>query len=196
MEKRISFSEKSNCDITPIKETILNLLNKTIDNNPLNKKEFEFIIEIIGIHPYILEEIGFKPDKFYQLMEKNEILATEIFIKLINCSLFESYLSLFIEKTWSVNSLKIINKLIQIIEFPSCFIKLYMIHVIKEYKKQNNLSEKERLSKLFSFFVLNLLNHEHITVDIIPTCINEILDNNYKDPDVLKLKEKIISFRN
>ena len=196
MAKRIFFSEKSNCDITPIKETLLNLLNKSIDNKLLNEKEFEFIVEIIGINPYILEEIGFKPDKFYQLMEQNELLATEIFIKLINCSLFENYLSLFVEKTWSVNSLKIINKLIQIIEFPSCFISLYMMHVINEYKKQNNLVQKERLAKLFSFFVLNLLNHEHITVDIIPSCINEIFDKNYQDPDVLKLKELIHSFRN
>ena len=45
-------------------------------------------------------------------MDKNGILATEILFKLINCNFFEDYLTLFIEKGWSVNSLKIINKLI------------------------------------------------------------------------------------
>ena len=129
-------------------------------------------------------------------MDKNEILATEILFKLINCNLFEDYLTLFIEKSWSVNSLKIINKLIQSVELPSCFIKLYLQHIIKEYNEQNSLEQKLRLAKLFSFFILNLLTHEHITVDVIPTSINVILDKNYKDPDIIKLRETIISSRN
>ena len=129
-------------------------------------------------------------------MDKNEILATEILFKLINCNLFEDYLTLFIEKAWSVNSLKIINKLIQSVELPSCFIKLYLQHIIKQYKEQNTIEQKLRLAKLFSFFILNLLTHEHITVDVIPTSINVILDKNSKDPDIIKLRETIISFRN
>ena len=196
MENRTPLSGQSSCDITDVKKVLLNLLNKPFNNESLNQKEFDFIIDIIEIYPYILDEIGFKPDKFYVLMDKNEILATEILFKLINCNLFEDYLTLFIEKAWSVNSLKIINKLIQSVELPSCFIKLYLQHIIKEYKEQNSLEQKLRLAKLFSFFILNLLTHEHITVDVIPTSINVILDKNYKDPDIIKLRETIISYRN
>ena len=196
MENRTPLSGQSSCDITHVKKVLLNLLNKPFNNESLNQKEFDFIIDIIEIYPYILDEIGFKPDKFYVLMDKNEILATEILFKLINCNLFEDYLTLFIEKGWSVNSLKIINKLIQSVELPSCFIKLYLQHIIKEYKEQNSLEQKLRLAKLFSFFILNLLTHEHITVDVIPTSINVILDKNYKDPDIIKLRETIISYRN
>ena len=196
MENRTPLSGQNSCDITHVKKVLLNLLNKPFNNESLNQKEFDFIIDIIEIYPYILDEIGFKPDKFYILMDKNEILATEILFKLINCNLFEDYLTLFIEKAWSVNSLKIINKLIQSVELPSCFIKLYLQHIIKEYKEQNSLEQKLRLAKLFSFFILNLLTHEHITVDVIPTSINVILDKNYKDPDIIKLRETIISYRN
>ena len=196
MENRTPLSGQSSYDISHVKKVLLNLLNKPFNNESLNQKEFDFIIDIIEIYPYILDEIGFKPDKFYVLMDKNEILATEILFKLINCNLFEDYLTLFIEKAWSVNSLKIINKLIQSVELPSCFIKLYLQHIIKEYKEQNSLEQKLRLAKLFSFFILNLLTHEHITVDVIPTSINVILDKNYKDPDIIKLRETIISYRN
>ena len=196
MENRTPLSGQSSYDISHVKKVLLNLLNKPFNNESLNQKEFDFIIDIIEIYPYILDEIGFKPDKFYVLMDKNEILATEILFKLINCNLFEDYLTLFIEKAWSVNSLKIINKLIQSVELPSCFIKLYLQHIIKEYKEQNSLEQKLRLAKLFSFFILNLLTHEHITVDVIPTSINIILDKNYKDPYIIKLRETIISYRN
>ena len=195
MEKRTSIPENK-YDITPVKNTLSNLLNKTINSIALKEKEFNFIIQIIEIYPYILDEIGFNPDRFHLLMEKNDNLATEIFFKLINCSLFEDYLSLFIEKNFSVNSLKIMNKLIQKIEIPSCFIKSYIRHIIMEYKNQIDIWQKERIAKLFSFFLLNLLDNKHITIDIIPISINEILDKDYKDPDITKLKERIISFRN
>ena len=183
--------------MAPIQDTLSNLLNKPIKNKSLSEEQFNFIIEIIEENPNILKEIGFKPDNLFELIEKNELLATEILYKLSNHNGFEDYLTLFISKKWTINSLKVINKLIQKIEFPSQFITTYLKHIIKNYEEEQKKEAKVRLAKLISFFLMNLLDHEHITFDMIPSTINIIFsEKTNKDPDILKLQEKINAFKN
>ena len=176
--------------MAPIQDTLSNLLNKPLKNKSLNEEQFNFIIETIEENPNILKEIGFKPDNLFDLIEKNELLATEIFFRLSNQTGFEDYLSLFLEKNWSVNSLKVVNKLIQKIEFPSQFITSYLKHIIKNFESETKKDQKKRLAKLISFFILNLLDHEHITIDIIPPSINSLFSEKHKDPDIQKLQKK------
>ena len=118
-------------------------------------------------------------------------MATEIFFRLSNHSGFEDYLTLFLDKNWSVNSLKVVNKLIQKIEFPAQFITGYLKHIIKNFETETKKEQKVRLAKLISFFILNLLDHEHINIDMIPPTINVLFSEKNKDPDLLKLQERI-----
>ena len=126
-------------------------------------------------------------------MNKNENLATQIIFKLAKSNIIVGYLLMFVEKPCSINSLKVFNRLVQSIDLPSVYIKSYLGHIINEYKEELNLELKLRLGKLISFFILNLLELKHITVDIIPTSINIILDENDKNPDTVQLKKTIIS---
>ena len=158
--------------MAPIQDILSNLLNRPLKNKSINEEQFNFITETIEENPNILKEIGFSPNNLFDLIEKNESLATEIFFKLSNHSGFEDYLTLFLDRDWSVNSLKVVNKLIQKIEFPSQFITGYLKHIIKNYESEGKKDQKNRLAKLISFFILNLLDHEHITISMIPTTIN------------------------
>ena len=167
-----------------------------LKNKPLNEEQFNFIIETIEENPNILKEIGFKPDNLFELIEKNESLATEIFFRLSNHNGFEDYLTLFLDKNWSVNSLKVVNKLIQKIEFPSQFITSYLRHIIKNFENEPKKDQKLRLAKLISFFILNLLDHEHININMIPSSINSLFNEKNKDKDILKLQEKINTLKN
>ena len=126
-------------------------------------------------------------------MNKNENLATQIIFKLAKSNIIVGYLLMFVEKPCSINSLKVFNRLVQSIDLPSVYIKSYLGHIINEYKEELNLELKLRLGKLISFFILNLLELKHITVDIIPTSINIILDENDKNPDTVQLKKTLIS---
>ena len=99
--------------MAPVQDTLSNLLNKPLKNKTLNEEQFNFIIETIEENPNILKEIGFKPDNLFELIEKNENLATEILYKVANHVGFEGYLNLFLEKKWTINLLKVVNKLIQ-----------------------------------------------------------------------------------
>ena len=182
--------------MAPIQDTLSNLLNKPLKNKPLNEEQFNFIIETIEENPNILKEIGFKPDNLFELIEKNESLATEIFFRLSNHNGFEDYLTLFLDKNWSVNSLKVVNKLIQKIEFPSQFITSYLRHIIKNFENEPKKDQKLRLAKLISFFILNLLDHEHININMIPSSINSLFNEKNKDKDILKLQEKINTLKN
>lgn len=193
MEKSIPLSSHNDSDITHVKKMLLKLLNKPINNESLSQKEFDFIIDVIDMYPDILDEICFKPDKFYELMNKNENLATQIIFKLAKSNIIVGYLLMFVEKPCSINSLKVFNRLVQSIDLPSVYIKCYLGHIINEYKEELNLELKLRLGKLISFFILNLLELKHITVDIIPTSINIILDENDKNPDTIQLKKTFIS---
>ena len=150
--------------MAPIQDILSNLLNRPLKNKSINEEQFNFITETIEENPNILKEIGFSPNNLFDLIEKNESLATEIFFKLSNHSGFEDYLTLFLDRDWSVNSLKVVNKLIQKIEFPSQFITGYLKHIIKNYESEGKKDQKNRLAKLISFFILNLLDHEHITI--------------------------------
>ena len=126
-------------------------------------------------------------------MNKNENLATQIIFKLAKSNIIVGYLLMFVEKPCSINSLKVFNRLVQSIDLPSVYIKSYLGHIINEYKEELNLELKLRLGKLISFFILNLLELKHIIVDIIPTSINIILDENDKNPDTVQLKKTLIS---
>ena len=52
---------------------------------------------------------------------------------------------------------------------------------------------KIRLSKLIAFFLINLLDHEHITTDMIPESISVIFSEKIKDNDILRLQEKLLN---
>ena len=87
------------------------------------------------------------------------------------------------------------NNLIQKVVLPTRFIYFYILHWIYEIKEINNRDAKLRLSKLLSFFLCNLLDHEHITFDAIPPSIDEIFKENCEEPDILLLKQKIEKYR-
>lgn len=182
-------------DINPVKETLLKLLNNALKAKSLNEKEYNFIIKVMKVTPDILIEIGFGPDSIFELIEKNEPLASDILIHLSRSEGFENYMKLFLERKWSVNSIKAINKLIQHINFPPVFIRVYLKIIIVQFKNENNMIIKEKLGKLLSFFILNLLNHDHITFDMIPQSINLLFNEEYKDIDLLILKSKIYEYR-
>ena len=177
--------------MAPVQDTLSNLLNKPLKNKTLNEEQFNFIIETIEENPNILKEIGFKPDNLFELIEKNENLATEILYKVANHAGFEGYLNLFLEKKWSINLLKVVNKLIQKIDFPRQFITTFLKHMITCYENEQKKESKVRLSKLISFFLLNLSDHEHITTDMIPESITTLINENLKEHDIQKLNEKI-----
>ena len=179
--------------MAPIQDTLSNLLNKPLKNKTLNEEQFNFIIETIEENPNILKEIGFKPDNLFELIEKNENLATEILFKIANHEGFEAYLNLFIEKKWTINLLKVINKLIQQIDFPRQFITAYLKHLIECYENETKKETKVRLAKLIAFFLINLLDHEHITTDMIPETISVIFNEKSKDNDIQKLQEKLLN---
>ena len=179
--------------MAPIQDTLSNLLNKPLKNKTLNEEQFNFIIETIEENPNILKEIGFKPDNLFELIEKNENLATEILYKIANHEGFEAYLNLFLEKKWTINLLKVINKLIQQIDFPRQFITAYLKHIIVCYENETKKESKIRLSKLIAFFLINLLDHEHITTDMIPESISVIFSEKIKDNDILRLQEKLLN---
>ena len=71
MESSAILKGKNSSEITQIKKVLSNLLNKPFKNETLSQKEFDFILDIIEIDPDMLNEIGFKPDKFYELIDKN-----------------------------------------------------------------------------------------------------------------------------
>ena len=195
MQGNSSNQYQKNIDITPVKNTLSKLLNKQLNNELLNEKEKNFIIQVIKINPYILKEIGFKPETIFELIEKNEALANEILFYLSTCDGFENYMMLFLDRKWSVNSMKVINKLIQRIAFPPQFIYLYLKYIIVQFKNEINMNTKERLGKIFGFFILNLLNHDHITIDMIPPSINALFNEEYNDKEISLLRKKIYEYR-
>ena len=179
--------------MAPVQDTLSNLLNKPLKNKTLNEEQFNFIIETIEENPNILKEIGFKPDNLFELIEKNENLATEILYKVANHVGFEGYLNLFLEKKWSINLLKVVNKLIQKIDFPRQFITTFLKHMITCYENEQKKESKVRLAKLISFFLLNLLDHEHITTDMIPESITSLISENIKEHDIQKVNDKLLN---
>lgn len=185
--------------MSPEQESIAKLIHKAQKKETLTEEQKNYLLEKIGVNPNLLKEINFSPEALWELIEKNDELSTEIFFKISNFNRFENYkfedyLSLFLKKPWSVNSMKVVNKLIQKVQMPDEFIISYLRHLINNYKKETE--SKNRLSRLIAFFILNLLDHEHIKISIIPSEINEIFTEKSKDEDVQKLQQKLNEYKN
>ena len=181
--------------MSPEQETISNLINRPLKNKALSEEQTNYLLESIGENPAILKEINFSYDSMMKLIEKNGELATEILFKISKHDGFENYLSLFLERAWTVNSMKVVNKLIQKVEMPKQFIICYLRHIIKSYKDEAKQENKTRIARLAAFFILNLSEHEHINIDMIPKEIEEIFVEKSKDDDILKLQQKITELR-
>ena len=177
--------------MSPIQETLANLINRPLKNKNLTEEQVNYILETIGENPNILKEINYTPDSLMKLIEKNDELATQILLKISNHNGFEDYLTLFLERTWTVNSMKVANKIIQKVEMPEAFITTYLRHIIENYKNEKKKENKTRLARLTAFFITNLLEHEHINIKMIPTEIKEIFSEKTKDEDIQRLQNKI-----
>ena len=175
--------------MSPVQENLNNLINRPLKNKSLTPEQIDYIIETIGENPNILKEINFTPDSIMKLIEKNDDLATQILFKISDYNGFEDYLSEFLTKNWSVNSMKVISKIIQRIELPDIFIKKYLQHLMDNYKNEKKKESKTRLARLTAFFISNLIEHEHLGKNIIPEEVNEIFKDKCKDDDILKLKK-------
>jgi hypothetical protein len=177
--------------MSPLQETLNNLINRPLKNKSLSEEQINYILETIGENPNILKEINYKPECLMNLIEKNDDLATQILLKISNHNGFEDYLTLFLENTWTVNSMKVANKIIQKVEMPEAFITTYLKHIIENYKNEKKKENKTRLARLTAFFITNLLDHEHINIKMIPVQIDEIFSEKTKDEDIQKLQNKI-----
>lgn len=177
--------------MSPVQENLNNLINRPLKNKSLTPEQIDYIIETIGENPNILKEINFTPDSIMKLIEKNDDLATQILYKISDYSGFEEYLSEFLTKNWSVNSMKVVSKIIQRIEIPDIFIKKYLQHIMDNYKNEKKKESKTRLARLTAFFIINLIEHEHIGINIIPEEVNEIFNEKTKDDDIIKLKKTL-----
>ena len=177
--------------MSPLQETLNNLINRPLKNKSLSEEQINYILETIGENPNILKEINYKPECLMNLIEKNDDLATQILLKISNHNGFEDYLTLFLENTWTVNSMKVANKIIQKVEMPEAFITTYLKHIIENKKKKKKKENKTRLARLTAFFITNLLDHEHISIKMIPVQIDEIFSEKTKDEDIQKLQNKI-----
>ena len=175
--------------MSPVQENLNNLINRPLKNKSLTDEQISYILETIGENPNILKEINFTPDSIMKLIEKNDDLATQILFKISDYNGFEDYLSEFLTKNWSVNSMKVISKIIQRIELPDIFIKKYLQHLMDNYKNEKKKESKTRLARLTAFFISNLIEHEHLGKNIIPEEVNEIFNDKYKDDDIIKLKK-------
>jgi hypothetical protein len=175
--------------MSPVQENLNNLINRPLKNKSLTDEQISYILETIGENPNILKEINFTPDSIMKLIEKNDDLATQILFKISDYNGFEDYLSEFLTKNWSVNSMKVISKIIQRIELPDIFIKKNLQHHMDNYKNEKKKESKTRLARLTAFFISNLIEHEHLGKNIIPEEVNEIFHDKCKDDDIIKLQK-------
>ena len=181
-----------------MKNTLLKLLNKQLNSRNLNKKEISFILEIIDFYPNIVTAINFTPEKFHKFAEINYALAMEIMKIIGKMELAGDYLLIFLEKNFSLNILKYMYVLIQVFDLPSRYITNCFDLIIEWFENENNEEQELRKGKLASFFILNLLNHEHITVDIIPPIINVLFKEEYiiRSSAIKELQKILLSYKN
>ena len=85
-----------------------------------------------------------------------------------------SYLSPFITQPWTVNSMDVLNKIIQKVELPNEFIFSYIKHCINNYKSENDKMLKIRLARIIAIFITNLIEYEHLIFDKMPQEVSKL----------------------
>jgi hypothetical protein len=72
-------------------------------------------------------------------------------------------------RPWSVYSMQVLSKIIQKVELPKEFIESYIKHCIAGYKNETKKDMKIRFARIISIFLMNLIEHEHLYFDTIPS---------------------------
>lgn len=170
-------------------QTVSNLLNRQMRNKPLTEEQSTYLIEVINENPNILKEINFTPENLMLLVEKNHNLSGDILLALSKGIFFEKYLEIFLQKKWTVKSLIVISKILQKCDMPEKFICSYLNHIIQNCTEESQSDSRTRLAKLISIFITNLVENDHIKVEIIPTTVEKILNDLTGAEEYTKLKQ-------
>ena len=177
-------------NLTKEKDSISSILFKPFNNKQISKEENDFVMGILNNNPNILLEINFTSSKFMTLIEKNESLATNIFLKITNSNLFQNYLNAFLKNKFTQNSMKVISNIIMSITLPKVFINSYIKHIIDNFKEENKNDEKVKLGRYIAYFINKLLDNNFIKVDDIPQEIEILFSINTEE--IASLNKKII----
>jgi hypothetical protein len=172
------------------KESISSILFKPFNNKQINKSENDYVMNLLENNPNILNDIHFTSDKFMQLIEKNDVFATNIFLKISNNNIFQEYLQAFLNNKFTQNSMKVISKIINSISLPKIFINSYIKHIIENFKDENKIDEKTKLGRYIAYFINKLLDNNYLNVNDIPKEIEALYSINIED--IASLNKKII----
>ena len=174
--------------LTKEKDSISNILFKPFNNQIINQKEIDFIMNILNDNPNILSEINFNSEKFMLLIEKNDSFAFNILLKISNTNLFQDYLKAFLTVKFTENSMKVISKIITNISLTKSFINSYIIHIIENFKEENKIDEKNKLGRYIVHFINKLLDENFIKVNDIPKEIENLYSINTEEMALLNKK--------
>jgi hypothetical protein len=87
--------------------------------------------------------------------------------------------------------MQVLNKVIQKIELPKEFIDSYIKHCINNYKQEPKKDYKGRLARIIAIFITNLIENEHLVIDVVPQELEELIYENKKLEEMTKLMQRL-----
>lgn len=76
-----------------------------------------------------------------------------------------SFLTPFLIKEISPNSMQVLYKVIQNVEIPKEFVSKYLNHVMKKFREEKSEEGKKTIARQFAYFLTNLIEYDHINMD-------------------------------
>ncbi len=155
----------------------------------ISEEQEKIIIDTIQENPKVLLEIKFTPENLYKLIENNTKFSSEIYLRLSKAEFFKDYLEVFLNKSSSVYSLEVMNRMIQFIELPREFIYKFIQNLIQSKKSDK---QKNRTVRIIAIFIVNLIENDHFSFeDSVPDFLDEFLKENSKEKEVEALIQRL-----
>ena len=75
--------------MTPEQDNVASIINKPLNDKPLNEEQMAYALEVIEKNPNVLKEINFTPESLMKLVDKDVNFAEKILLKISKANIFE-----------------------------------------------------------------------------------------------------------